>query len=84
MAEAKPFIMIPHVGKDEIGYEIKPLVLCKDCKYFESFEPVLPWEHDVTMFCWRISDENGENEIDDPNVRFCAWGVLNDEQTDSV
>ena len=44
--KAKAWCMIPHGKKDGIEIEMKPLVLCEDCRWYES------GENDVDAWKW--------------------------------
>ena len=38
MAKAEAWVMIPKLDKDKTGYvlDMRPLVLCKDCKHYKD------------------------------------------------
>lgn len=54
MAEAEAWVMIPKLDKDKTGcvLEMRPLVLCKDCKHAEHCEIYAGWDgKHLDWFC---------------------------------
>lgn len=66
MAEAEAWVMIPKLDKDKTGcvLDMRPLVLCKDCKY--CFAEGFVHEHNI---CDKHKEIQGQ-----PDDWFCADG----------
>ena len=78
MAEAEAWVMIPRLNKDETEcvLDMRPLVLCKDCKH----RPTDPENKGVGLFLV-FPDETCPCQIEDPwyswmpkDNWFCACG----------
>ena len=69
--KAKAWCMIPHSKKDGVEIEMKPLVLCEDCKFFDTdngdtsgltgFCPNTGCNVSIKWFC-ADGEERGEDE----------------------
>ena len=59
--KAKAWVMIPHNEKNEVVVEMKPLVLCEDCKWYK--------DNGATAECWLPCQE-----MSMPQKWFCASG----------
>lgn len=64
--KAKAWCMIPHSKKDGIEIEMKPLVLCGECKYWK--------DNGADATCWLPCQE-----MSMPQNWFCASGEKRSE-----
>ncbi len=75
MAEAEAWVMIPKLDKKKTGcvLEMKPLVLCKDCRHGE---PVKNGAEEDCIQC------NNDDLLLDGNVNFPDWFCADGERRD--
>lgn len=72
MAEAEAWVLIPKLDKDKTGcvLDMRPLVLCKDCKYWYFADNRIPCERENVC---------GRNGIVVTPEWFCADGERRDD-----